>query len=248
MKHAIKSTNWSQWTVLLSQEHDGDDTERWMFTNSSSYTTGCTSHCCSNNVQKPLLLLKITILLVLRLPLPCSLGIRNEHKGLEHFPGRIGVFVMREAVIVRNLKSLTRKATFEAWFKNVNHWICFNWCRRVRIDICFNQSTHTSESQVHLSSGGCMVMCHSKSNHHRQKQELTHTCKHPWLCCCLQQRFSYTTGTKSCTQYTDISVNLAKIKAESLLVKTTRIFCCALGYFPLEHEKRTLSTNQNKRS
>lgn len=79
-----------------------------------SASTGCTSYCCCSNVQKPLLLLKITILLVLRLPLLHTLGIRNEHKGLESFPGRIGVFVMHEALIVRNLKSLIRKATFEA--------------------------------------------------------------------------------------------------------------------------------------
>lgn len=79
-----------------------------------SASTGCTSYCCCSNVQKPLLLLKITILLVLRLPLLHTLGIRNEHKGLESFPGRTGVFVMHEALIVRNLKSLIRKATFEA--------------------------------------------------------------------------------------------------------------------------------------
>lgn len=71
--------------------------------------TDCT-YCCSSNVQKPLFLRKIIILLVLRLPFLYTLGTRNQYRWLESFPGRVGVFIMHEGVIVRNLKSLVRKA------------------------------------------------------------------------------------------------------------------------------------------
>lgn len=64
-------------------------------------------YCCSSNV--PLFLRKI-ILLVLGLPLLYTLGTRKQYRWLESFPGRVGVFIMHEGVIVRNLKSLVRKA------------------------------------------------------------------------------------------------------------------------------------------